>query len=131
MSVVISIIIVIIVIIIIIVVVIVGIIGIIVGSRVMWNGGVICRWVQGGGICWFFRGYSRLPKVDFFDYHGVYSYGELVGVSWGQHSSVVGGQRRIVVGFVVDCAGIVVDCVGRQGVQYVGRCVLASLICSW
>ena len=44
-----------IIIIIIIGIVIVVIIGIIVVSIVMWDGGVICRWVQWRGRCWLFR----------------------------------------------------------------------------
>ena len=33
-------------------------------------GAVLCRWMHRSGGCWFFRGYSRHPRVGFFYYRG-------------------------------------------------------------
>ena len=66
-----SIVIIIIIIIIMIGVIIVSIIWSIVVIIVMWDGGVNCRWVQRGGSCWFFRGYSCHPRVDLYYDWGV------------------------------------------------------------
>ena len=57
-------------IIIIIVVVIVSIIIIISCIVGVMDGAVLCRWMHRGGGCWFFRGYSRHPRVGFFYYRG-------------------------------------------------------------
>ena len=57
-------------IIIIIVVVIVSIIIIISCIVGVMDGAVLCRWMHRSGGCWFFRGYSRHPRVGFFYYRG-------------------------------------------------------------
>ena len=58
------------VIIIIMVVVIVSIIIIIICIMGVRDGAVLCRWMHRSGGCWFFRDYSRHPRVDFFYYRG-------------------------------------------------------------
>ena len=45
------------------------------------DGAVLCRWMHRSGGCWFFRGYSRHPRVGFFYYRGgEYRYVQVAGV---------------------------------------------------